>query len=629
MPSAVDSTSITRMSVISELKRRNVLRVAAAYVALAWLVVQVLDTLAPMFGLGEATARLIVIAMAIGLVPVLVVSWLFELTPEGFRRERDVDHASPASRDSARRLDRIIIGVLAVAVVYFAVDKFVLDPARDVEIATQAAEQARDEALLGSFGDRSIAVMPFADMSPDRDQAYFSDGVAEEIINLLSKVQDLRVISRSSAFSFRGQDIPVSEIAAQLDVRYIMEGSVRRAGDALRITAQMIDARTDTQLWSENFDRRFDDVFAIQDEIAAEVVKKLEVEMSGDMPASRVVDPESYTLYLEAKSRVNQQTKTDTAAAEKLIEEALAIDDLNVDAWLLYWNINSQKVIFEGLSWPEWALITRHAVEEALEIDPRNVTARAYMARLSFEAMSSWEGEAQATAYAMSLNPVDADFNGNTGGYLTSLGRAEMAIPYYQFAAERDPLAARRWRGLMIGYFQAGRYAEALEANARLRKIVGNEGGLWYRGMMYLMLDDLDSALACVEEWAAANPDSIYSHHGLAVVHLALGNEDLVLQNLEKLEQAEKNAAILASAYAWLGRYDEALDLLDAEISPPQKFGPSGMGESPLYPGLHDHPRFKALIRKQGTDDEAIAAMQLEKLFPGPGLPPEIPVAPP
>jgi TolB-like protein len=617
------------MSLISELRRRNVLRVATAYIAVAWLVVQVLDTLAPLFGISEASARIIVIVLAIGFVPVVIVSWLFELTPEGLKREGEVDHAAPAIRDSAKRLDRIIIAVLAVAVVYFAFDKFVLDPARDAELASEAAEQARDEALLGSFGDRSIAVMPFADMSPGRDQAYFSDGVSEEIINLLSRIQDLRVISRSSAFSFRGQDIAVSEIAAQLDVRYIMEGSVRRAGDALRITAQMIDARTDTQLWSENFDRRFDDVFAIQDEIAAEVVNKLEVELAGEMPASRVVDPESYALYLEARSRVNQQTSTDTAAAEKLIEEALAIDELNLDAWLLYWNINSQKVIFEGLSWPEWALITRHAVEEALEIDPLNITARAYMARLSFEAMSTWEGEAQATAYAMSLDPMDADFNGNTGRYLTSLGRAEMAIPYYEFAAERDPLAARRWRGLMIAYLQAGRYAEALEANARLRKIIGNEGGLWYRGMMYLMLDDLDNALACVEEWAAANPHSIYSYHGLIVVHLALGNEDLVSQNLENLEQAEKNAALLASAYAWLGRHDEALDLLDSIITPPQNFGPSGIGESPLYPGLHGHPRFKALLGKQGTGDDAIAAMQLEKLFPGPGLPPEIPIAPP
>ena len=214
-------------------------------------------------------------------------------------REGDVDHEAPASRDSARRLDRIIIGVLAVAVVYFAVDKFVFDPARDAEIVEEAAEQARDEALLGSFGDRSIAVMPFA---------------------------DLRVISRSSAFSFKGQGLPVGEIAERLNVRYVMEGSVRRAGDALRITAQMIDARTDTQLWSENFDRQFGDIFAIQDEIAAEVVGKLEIELTGAMPSSTVVDPEAYALYLQAKEQLNLQTSTAAQQAERLLEQSLAID---------------------------------------------------------------------------------------------------------------------------------------------------------------------------------------------------------------------------------------------------------------------------------------------------------------
>ena len=210
------------MSLISELKRRNVLRVAAAYVALAWLVVQVLDSLAPMFGISDETARLIVILMAIGLVPALVVSWLFELTPEGFKREGEVDHASADGRAAAKRLDRVIIGVLALAVVYFAVDKFVLDPARDVEIAEAAAEQARDEALVSSFGDRSIAILPFADRSPGLDQQYFSDGIAEEIINLLSRVREIRVISRSSSFAFKGQDLSLAEIAARLDVRYVM-----------------------------------------------------------------------------------------------------------------------------------------------------------------------------------------------------------------------------------------------------------------------------------------------------------------------------------------------------------------------------------------------------------------------
>ena len=614
------------MSLFSELKRRNVLRVAAAYVALAWLVIQVLDTLAPLFGISDASSRLIVILMAIGLVPVAILSWVFELTPEGLKRDADVDHTSAGGVAAAKRLDRIVIAILGLAVVYFAIDKFVLDPARDAEIATEAAEQARDEALLGSYGERSIAVMPFADMSPDRDQEYFSDGVAEEIINLLSQVQDLRVISRSSAFSFKGRDLPVADIASQLNVRYIMEGSVRRAGDALRITAQMIDARTDTQLWSQNFDRKFGDIFAIQDEIAAEVVDKLEIELSGNMPVSTEVDPESYALFLEAKALLNQQTKTANDAAEKLVEEALAIDDQNIEAWLLYWNINGGKIYFDGWTWPEWAMITRHAVDQALAIDPNNTKARAYLARLSLDAMSTWEGEARAAAYAMSLDPLSIDFNSAVGAYLTTIGRADKAIPYREYVTQRDPLSARNWRGAMITYLNAGRYEEALDANTRLRDIVGSVGGLWYRGTIQLMLGDVDNALASFEAWAAAPSPTLHGLQGLVLIHNALGNQDRVTDSLAALEAAENNAELLASAYAWLGRHEEALDLLDSIITPPRSFGPVGLAESPLYRDLHQYPRFQALLQKQGTSDEQIAAMEIDKLFPGPGLPPAVPV---
>jgi TolB-like protein len=595
-----------------------------AYIALAWLVIQVLDSLAPLFGISEAWARLIVIIMAIGLVPVVVVSWLFELTPEGFRREGDVDHEAPASRDSARRLDRIIIGVLAVAVVYFAVDKFVFDPARDAEIVEEAAEQARDEALLGSFGDRSIAVMPFADMSPNGDQAYFSDGVSEEIINLLSRIQDLRVISRSSAFSFKGQGLPVGEIAERLNVRYVMEGSVRRAGDALRITAQMIDARTDTQLWSENFDRQFGDIFAIQDEIAAEVVGKLEIELTGAMPSSTVVDPEAYALYLQAKEQLNLQTSTAAQQAERLLEQSLAIDERHAAAWLLYFRVNSTKVYWGDWTWPEWGLYTRVAIETALEIDPQSIEAKAYLARLSLGAMATFEGEARALAYSMSLDPLNVEFNVNAGRFLRQIGLPEKAIPYHEFATQRDPMSSLMWRSQMNSQIYAGRYEDALESNTRLREIVGEAGGLWNRGMIFLLLEDLDNALSCFEEWAEAQPQSPHGLHGLVLVHTQLGNERIAVDYLARLEQAENNAHLLASAYAWLGRHEEALDLLDGAIEPPRKFGPLGMRNDPLYRGLREYPRFEELVRKQGAGADRVAAMKIEDLFPGPGLPPKV-----
>jgi TolB-like protein/Tfp pilus assembly protein PilF len=618
------------MTLIAELKRRNVLRVGAAYVALAWLVVQVLDSLAPLFGLSDAVARLIVIAMAIGLVPVLVVSWLFELTPDGFRREQDIDHASPAHLDAARRLDRIIIAVLGIAVVYFAVDKFVFDPARDAALATEAAAAARDEALLNSFGDRSIAVLPFIDASADGDHEYISDGIAEEIINLLATVRDIRVISRSSSFVFRQRDVSLTEVAERLDVRYIMEGSVRRAGNRLRITAQMIDPRTGTALWSENFDREFGDIFAIQDEIASEVVGQLEVELAGNKPTSERVEPEAYALYLRARNLVNKQTRSTTLEAEKLLNESLAIDPRHAAAWNLYVSIYSQLAFFEGWSMPELALKVRDAVENALEVDPANTQAKAHLARLSYEAMSTWPGEAQAVAYAMSLEPGDPAFNADVSTFLRGLGRSEKAVQYAEYAALRDPMNASYQRTLMLSHFSAGNFDDALEANRRMREITGGHGGLWYQGMIHLLAGDSTAALAAFDEWAAGiGEDNRYAIHGRTLVHLARGEQAGFEQGFEQLRRLDDNEWLVAMVYTLAGKPDEAIQTIDSMIDPPRNFGPPDMNSSPIFSRLSDHPRWEELLRRRGTHPEQIAAIPVDEYFPGPGLPPTVPVEAP
>ncbi|MDH3616196.1 MAG: adenylyl cyclase, partial [Gammaproteobacteria bacterium] len=227
------------MSVFDELKRRNVFRVAAAYVVAAWLIVQVVDTIFPAFGSDNEAVRIAVIVLAIGFVPVLIGSWVFELTPEGIKLDRDVDRTAPASVRARRNLDRIILIVLSIAVGYFAFDKFVLDPVRDKELAEQAASDARSESIVGFYGDRSIAVLPFVNMSSDPEQEFFAAGISEEVLNLLAKIRQLRVISRSSAFAFKGQGLEVPEIAERLNVAHILEGSVRKAGNTVRVTAQL------------------------------------------------------------------------------------------------------------------------------------------------------------------------------------------------------------------------------------------------------------------------------------------------------------------------------------------------------------------------------------------------------
>lgn len=240
------------MFLFNELKRRNVFRVGAAYVALSWLMIQVIETLFPLFGFSDAAARSVVLILAIGFVPAMIFAWVFELTPEGLKRDAEVDHDSTVSKSITRRLDWLIILFLVLALGYFAVDKFVLTPQKQAQNLATATEEARREghsqARVQSYGDKSIAVLPFVNMSSDPEQEYFGDGIAEELLNRLAHIPQLRVISRQSAFSFKGTNIDIVTIAKKLNVAHILEGSVRWSGDRIRITAQLIEAGSDTHL---------------------------------------------------------------------------------------------------------------------------------------------------------------------------------------------------------------------------------------------------------------------------------------------------------------------------------------------------------------------------------------------
>ena len=263
------------MSLFKELKRRNVLRVGAAYVFSSWLLIQVAETIFPLFGYDDAPARLIVVVLAIAFIPSMIFAWVYEITPEGLQRDADVVREHSIAHVTGKKLDRTILIVLAVALTYFAFDKFLLDPVRDQSKIETAHQQGRTEALVESYGDNSIAVLPFVNMSSDPEQEYFSDGISEELLILLSKMPELRVISRSSSFAFKGENTDIPTVAKKLNVAHVLEGSVRKAGNQVRITAQLFDARTDTHLWSETYERELENIFDLQDEISEAIVGAL------------------------------------------------------------------------------------------------------------------------------------------------------------------------------------------------------------------------------------------------------------------------------------------------------------------------------------------------------------------
>ncbi len=270
-----------------ELKRRNVVRVAIAYAVVSWLLLQVADVVLDNIEAPTWVFQAILLLLVIGFPVAIIFAWAFELTPEGLKKEKDVDRSESITHVTGRKLDFVIIGVLVIAVGFLLVDKLYLSEGDTVPDEIIATER------------KSIAVLPFVNMSNDANNEYFSDGISEEILNLLVKVPELRVTSRSSAFSFKGQNLDVPTMAAKLNVVHVLEGSVRKSGNQLRITAQLIDGETDTHLWSETYERELKDVFAIYDEIAAAVVDELKIKLLGEPPKATETNSEAYALYLQ------------------------------------------------------------------------------------------------------------------------------------------------------------------------------------------------------------------------------------------------------------------------------------------------------------------------------------------
>jgi adenylate cyclase len=288
------------MSLFAELKRRNVVRVGIAYAVIAWVVAQIAEFAFENFGAPDWVLKTVVVLLLLGLPLVLVFAWAFELTPEGLKREKDVDRSQSITAQTGHKLDRTIIVVLLVALAWFAWDKFgaesKLEPVAESIPAVETQEIVRTE-----ISEKSVAVLPFVAMSRGPDDEYFADGLTEEILNSLAQLPELLVTARTSAFSFKGQDIPIQEIAAALGVKHVVEGSVRRSGDRLRVTAQLIRANDGFHLWSENFDSSSKDTIAVQESIAEKIASAMDVVLDERkreaMKQAGLRDVEAFTLY--------------------------------------------------------------------------------------------------------------------------------------------------------------------------------------------------------------------------------------------------------------------------------------------------------------------------------------------
>ena len=324
------------MSFFEELKRRNVFRVGIAYAVSAWVLLQVVDLVLENISAPPLVMQVFMLALAIGFPIALIFAWAFEMTPEGVKLEKHVDRSQSITRKTAQRMNRNIIIALVIAVTLLLVDKF--KPETETGAEPKSAKVESVEVLLPKLEEKekSIAVLPFVDMSPEGDQAYFADGISEEILNVLVKTHTLKVAGRTSSFQFRGREVDLRTIGEQLGVRHILEGSVRKANNRVRITAQLVTASDGFHLWSETYDRELTDIFAIQDEIARSITDALAIELNlADTGKSLVSvstsNMEAYDRYLEGRGLIAQ--RLDFPRAIRLLEEATQMDPDFAEGW--------------------------------------------------------------------------------------------------------------------------------------------------------------------------------------------------------------------------------------------------------------------------------------------------------
>ncbi len=427
------------MSLFAELKRRNVIRVGAAYLVVAWLMIEVSDTVFPRLGLPEWTVTLVIALLLLGLPLALFLAWAFELTPDGVKRAEDVAGQPPVVRTGWRRTDRLIVVALLAVIALLVGERFWTGDGTDSE-APASGEIAAIPAT--SAPARSIAVLAFDDLSPQRDQAYFAEGISEELLNLLARIEGFKVAARTSSFKFRGANLDIGEIGRALNVETVLEGSVRKSGNQLRVTAQLINVADGFHLWSQSYDRELSNIFTVQDEIATAIVDALKLKLDlGAATAGRTRDTAAYDHYLRGRQLGRQPTQAGLLRAVEEFEQAIAIDPGFAAA---YAGIADAWVWLEdygGIRSAEAFPRAEQAARRALELDPESAEAHAAMAFVLDRYHRDKPAARDYFERTLQLNPNYVNAYNLYGDTLRDLGDYPRMIEVHRKAVELDPLS--------------------------------------------------------------------------------------------------------------------------------------------------------------------------------------------
>ncbi len=569
----------TSHSFYEELKRRGVIRVALAYVSAAWVLLQVADVLFPALGAPDWTLRVIAIASLIGFPIAIALAWAYKVTADGVQRE-DAADTGEALPSLGRFLNVAIITLLTIAVSWFAVDKFT----------------ARDNSTLATV-EPTIVILPFVNTSDDEAQEYFSDGLTDELLQLISRVDGLRVIGRTSSFLFKDRTRGSIEIGQQLGADYLLDGSVRRSGDRVRIVASLIDTKDGVEVWTQTYDENFDHLFDVQNAIARAVVVELEVEFLGLTVAS--VNPEAYDLYLRALKLSHTGGLASAQQGIDYLERALELDPGLASGWALLARMVMRTVTVGSADTDEGIARADAALSEALKLDPTLVEAHVTRGTILSNFYWDWENAGQSYRQALQLEPDNPAALRGAAGLLASQGKLSEAIELTRHSRRIDPLSIASLHNEAFFQYLNRDYAAA---ESTLRENLRAIGYAYPTGKTLLSLTLIevgryDEALAEVK----TEPAEPFRLAGLALAHHKLGDTEkaTIYQNQLVERFGDRLAVPIAGFFSQRGDPDAAFDWLERAYE--QRDAQLLWTKvHPMNDPLREDPRFDVLLQRLG-----------------------------
>jgi TolB-like protein/Flp pilus assembly protein TadD len=581
-----------------ELKRRNVYKVAIAYVVGGWALSQGIAQVFPVFDVPNWTIRLIVLLIILGLPIALVLAWMFEITPQGIKRTETADAMPEATRKKKHAWIYVVVIGAAVSIGLFSLGRYTAQ-------RTSAEIGRPSPAAAGSLPEKSIAVLPFDNLSRDPDNAYFCEGVQDEILTRLAKVADLKVISRTSTQHFKSTPDNLPQIAKQLGVAHIVEGSVQKANDQVRVNVQLINALTDAHLWADTYDRKLTDIFAVESEIAKTIAETLQARLTGSEKSSiaktPTVNPEAYELYLKGRFFWNKRTGDDLRKSIEYLKQAVTKDPGYALAYAGLADSYGLLRFYAGASPAESVVPGAAAAEKALELDDSLAEPHASLGLIATEELEVHRGVSELER-AVQLNPNYATAHHWLALAFTALGQSDRAIKELKRALELDPLSMAINADLSIGYLYARRYDEG-EAQARKALEIDPRSFLahYYLGMALQLKGQLKEAIPEFQKAVELNHDP-YCISMLVQGYARNGQADEARKLLAQLNEMAKSVEVpeyaLALAYTSLGDKDRAIAALEHGFAGGNKSYLFLLPGDPLLDDLRGDPRFEALVQK-------------------------------